>query len=79
MSLIGQVLEAVQASNGVVNLMELSRQLNIQPTALRDILDFCAQKGVLMVDKSVVTDCACCNSAASVCNGCSLSAKCGKC
>ncbi|MBP1694475.1 MAG: hypothetical protein H6Q37_2358, partial [Chloroflexi bacterium] len=48
MSLIGQVLEAVQASNGVVNLMELSRQLNIQPTALRDILDFCAQKGVLM-------------------------------
>jgi len=77
MSLIRQVSKAVQASNGVVDLEVLSRQLNIQPTALRAIIAFCAQKGVLNADGAVLSNQDnCSDSGTSACQGCSFAAGC---
>ena len=64
MSLIQQVLEAVQENGSVVNLDELSRQVGIQPAALQGILNFCAQKGYLTLDSGGESGCTSCASAA---------------
>jgi len=69
MSLVRQVVEAVQASGGVVSLPELSKQLNIQPAALQGILQFCAQKGYIKVDFASQTA-GCSTCAASGCAQC---------
>ncbi len=64
MSLIRQVIEAVQSSGGVINLNELSRQLDVQPAALQGILVFCAQKGFIRLDTHKPQSCSSCGAAA---------------
>ena len=63
MSLVRQVVDAVQASGGVVSLPELSKQLNIQPAALQGILQLCAHKGYIKIDFFSQSGCSACSTA----------------
>jgi hypothetical protein len=42
-----QILEALEAANGLVSLNELSRQLQIEPGALEGMIAFWVRKGRL--------------------------------
>ncbi|MBO9324841.1 MAG: FeoC-like transcriptional regulator [Roseiflexus sp.] len=42
-----QILEALEAANGLVSLNELSRQLQIEPGALKGMIAFWVRKGRL--------------------------------
>ncbi len=70
MSLIRQVVEAVQASGGVIDLNALSRKLEIQPKALEGILAFCARKGYICLETEKAQGCASC----AVVEGCGVKA-----
>ncbi len=70
MTLLRQVVEAVQASGGVVSLPDLSQKLGVQPAALQGMLQFCAQKGYIRLD--IASSGSCTGCSASGCGGCAL-------
>ncbi|HMT21910.1 MAG TPA: FeoC-like transcriptional regulator [Promineifilum sp.] len=53
-----KVLQAVESADGPVTLTELSRRLNIAPSALEGMLGYWAGKGRLVVDGRSAAACA---------------------
>ncbi len=72
-----KVLQAVESADGPVTLTELSRRLNIAPSALEGMLGYWAGKGRLVVDGRSAAACAGgCSAASCACGSCSGVAGC---
>lgn len=71
------VLQAVESADGPVTLTELSRRLDIVPSALEGMLGYWAGKGRLVVDGRSAAACAgSCPAASCACGSCSGAAGC---
>lgn len=67
-----RVLQAVESADGPVTLADLSRRLDIVPSALEGMLAYWAGKGRLVVDGRSTAACAkSCSVASCSCGSCS--------
>jgi hypothetical protein len=70
--MLRQVLQTVEAAQGPITLVELSRRLDIDPGALAGMLEHWAQRGRLTVDGGSASACA----MGGGCGSCSGAAAC---
>ncbi|MBN2499341.1 MAG: hypothetical protein JXB38_01160 [Anaerolineales bacterium] len=71
--MLNQIIQAIEAAEGSIDLHALSRQLDIEPGALQGMLDFLVRKGRIQTGDDLGGDCCTpqttCSSCAKACPG----------